>query len=190
MKCPILILTFALTLLSSKSTSLVSSLDFLKSSGLVGRSFLHLSKTPKDLKQAISGWVKGHLGHEHGNGNASLLESVYPEAAEAVSKRLHRLGDCFVPSIKGGTRVSLFEEPITVIVHNFLKAYLPDMESRKEDEQWQADLRKKVANLVNNLKEVAAHVIECLKGRDDPNFEPTKLALNRFSMAVRHLTFL
>ena len=50
--------------------------------------------------------------------------------------------------------------------------------------EWLAHLKRRVVNLVANIKDVARHVIDCLRHVDQPDYEPTKLALNRFSSLV------
>lgn len=180
MKLPSFIFTFCALLLTI--FSLVSSFHF--------PNFINprkigslLSHKAANVKENIGSLVKGHFGGNY-DPSASLLSSIYPETAEDVKKRLNRIESCFVPVIKGGTRVKLFEEPLDVLVTNILKAYFPEAENQEKNEQWRSDMRKKIKNLVANIKGVAHHVIECLKGLDDPNFEPTKLALNRFSLMV------
>ena len=56
--------------------------------------------------------------------------------------------------------------------------------------EWLAHLKRRVVNLVANIKDVARHVIDCLRHVDQPDYEPTKLALNRFSSLVNRTKIL
>ena len=139
-----------------------------------------INKSSTNLKQVVSS-VFEELGHDH---NSTVLSSLFPEAEEAVRTRLHRLEQCFSSKIKGGSEVKLFEEPLSSIVHKTIVVYWPAIEDILNDDQWLERLKEKVRTLVGTIKGVARHVIACLQGLDDPNFEPTKLALNRFALTV------
>lgn len=146
-----------------------------------------ISKTSQqvNLQEVVAGAFE-KLGHAH---NASILDSFFPEEEEeAIFNRLDRLEQCFSPKIKGGSEVKLFEEPLSSVVHKYIVVYWPAIEAILNDDQWLEKLEKKVSTLVDSIRAVARHVIACLKGLDDPNFEPTKLALNRFSMIVRKMS--
>ncbi|KAH9388205.1 hypothetical protein TYRP_009415 [Tyrophagus putrescentiae] len=142
---------------------------------LLCSSYLILPIIASSLKNLKNGTFE-KIGHRP---NDTILHSVFPEAAELISQKVLKMERCYLSSVKGGVKLDIFTEPLAVIVYRYLKAY--SMTEEGSGSEWLAHLKRRVVNLVANIKDVARHVIDCLRHVDQPDYEPTKLALNRFS---------
>ena len=121
------------------------------------------------------------LNHDH---NSTVLDTFFKTEAEAVRTRLYRVDRCYRSAVNNGTEMKLFEDSVSVLVHKYLQAFYPLLEKAINSKNPSELLEKIVHNLINNIKDVSKHVIQCLIDLDDFNFEPTKLSFNRFSLMV------
>ncbi|KAH9403546.1 hypothetical protein TYRP_014725, partial [Tyrophagus putrescentiae] len=119
------------------------------------------------------------LNHDH---NSTVLDTFFKTEAEAVRTRLYRVDRCYRSAVNNGTEMKLFEDSVSVLVHKYLQAFYPLLEKAINSKNPSELLEKIVHNLINNIKDVSKHVIQCLIDLDDFNFEPTKLSFNRFSL--------
>lgn len=184
-----LVTSFILTLFFLQTLSLSiannSSTDFLK---INKNDETETSKTPNVFLQSSVSTVFTNLG---AHPDSSLLGNFYKSESETIQSRLGQLDRCYLSSLKDTTEKSLFEEPLSALVYKYLQTYYPKTESENLKGSQSKELaEKKIVNLVKNIKLVGKHVIDCLMALDDPNFEPTKLTLNRLSMEVYFLAIL
>ena len=78
----------------------------------------------------------------------------------------------------------LFEDSLAVLVDKYLLAFYPLLEEAFTAENVTESLRAKIHNLVNSIQSISKLVVQCLMDLDDPDFEPSKLTFNYFSLKV------
>lgn len=139
----------------------------------------YLKAAPLLQKVVVSAFDQ--LNHDH---NSTVLDTFFKTEAETVQTRLKRVDRCYRSNVKNGIEMKIFEDPLSVLVHKYLQAFYPLLENALNSKNPSELLEKIVHNLVNSIKSVSRHVIQCLISLDDPNFEPSKLTFNHFSLKV------
>lgn len=132
------------------------------------------------LKRAV-GDVFSSLSHDH---RLTVLDIFYPDKKEAIRSRLHRLDRCYFSTVKKGTEMRLFEDSLAVLVDKYLLAFYPLLEETFKTKNVTESLKAKIHNLVNSIQSISKLVVQCLMDLDDPDFEPSKLTFNFFSLKV------
>lgn len=68
--------------------------------------------------------IKGHIAdvfHKIGHQpNATILHSIFPHAAEMLSKKVLKMEKCYLSSVKGGVYLDIFKEPMALVVYKYL----------------------------------------------------------------------
>ena len=166
------------TLLSIFHT--VSSIDNNTQKDQSNNSKRNVSAVNPVLKRVATD-VFSSLSHDH---RLTVLDIFYPDKKEAIRSRLHRLDSCYLSTVKKGTEMRLFEDSLAVLVDKYLLAFYPLLEEAFTAENVTESLRAKIHNLVNSIQSISKLVVQCLMDLDDPDFEPSKLTFNYFSLKV------
>ncbi len=125
--------------------------------------------------------VFSSLNHDH---RLNVLDIFYQGEKESIRSRLHRLDSCYLSTVKKGTEMKLFEDSLAVLVDKYLLAFYPLLEEAFKAENVTESLKAKIYNLVGSIQSISKLVVQCLMDLDDPDFEPSKLTFNYFSLKV------